>query len=306
MKFIYSGYEYDMALEDFEWIGDEYIAYQTFNMFDVFFFCGKDVNNVCYFNFLPTKDFKMYQSRGNQKTLIIPLESEIALSHSNYLDYMRNGYNFDVKLKDISGEKRELGYLSQNWATGRSMVTTNPISILKAGVKMGEDMYIQGQEERLARMQEDLEMEKNISQLKASKVDISQVSAGNDKMNFTQFVDKMICSIMLPRRDYWKKIDDYFYLYGNKVEEYKKPLHNNRVLFDYLKCKAEFINRNAVATEEVLSDIINRLSLGVTFIHKKNNNWIFDYENKENVEVRLLEELSNIGGKNGRKVKAVS
>lgn len=84
---------------------------------------------------------------------------------------------------------------------------------------------------------------------------------------------------------YRDKLEENYYLFGYECSEYKIPTHNNRCLFDFLQCDADFENYRNVLKNEAFYHLIKEiLKSGIFFIHHYNNNWYFETDHLENLE----------------------
>lgn len=298
--FFYDSFNYTISLEDIKFNGTQEQFRDLFNyvvdfhpFISIRFQVSSLLDSGFYFEFLYNTCFEINHPDGIEQSNIMycTLNNKRPTISSSYLNYMRNGYNYDVKIRDTNRELRNVEYNKSVTQTAiNSGLSINPLKILRGAITEGTTYGVyHEQEEYYTRMLEDLQMEKNQEQLKAQKIGVDMTTGGIERtLSINQF-PKLSCVIRAPRKSWWKYLEDYFYFYGNKVQYYGVPTHNNRCLFDYLKCKAEFVNRNNVPNEESLQDIISRLGSGVTFIHKFINQYTFDSDYKENVENRLLE-----------------
>lgn len=123
--------------------------------------------------------------------------------------------------------------------------------------------------------------------------------------NFEQAIIKneFKASFELDQIDKVETLEKTYYYTGNLVNCYKIPLHNNRLFFDFLQCQPVF-NGDIDANTEIIEKIKDFFADGVYYIHKvklkaKNKEeldaffWIFPDEDAENIERKLLENLSN-------------
>lgn len=302
LRFYYGGDNaYDLSLEDYKYNGSKSLSQLiagTNGFISISYFFSIQIDNSIYFKFDTNLGaFNINYKDESKGIMITPITTQLPILNDAYLNYLRNGYNYDIKIRDIglregarhlgeSGLSFLLSQLPASIFNAKNFITFGGTSLTKtlgwAGNEISSafDLYDSS-------LKSKLEIEKNLAQLKGSKLGIEQVSGGIDKVLKINPNYKLGFTIMTSRRSWWKYLDDYFYYFGSKSQYYGIPTHNNRCLFDYLKCKAEFINRNSIPNSDALNDIINRLNSGVTFIHKFMNTWTFDSDYKENIEVAL-------------------
>lgn len=293
IQFSYMDNSYSISMEDFKYNGnkslEELLDYENNpnGFISINYSYSILIDNSIYFEFGTNQNSFDINYKENGHLMIVPLTSQIPIMNNEYLNYMRNGFNYDIKIRDAGREYRERMRGLENISAPWKFLTMNPTKIIGRIVPTIAEFGGKNFTEEYTQLTENLQMEKNIAQLKGSKIGIEQINGGIDKINHTTIDYKLSFTIMISRKSWWKYLDDYFYYFGNKVQYYGIPTHHNRCLFDYLKCKAEFVNRNSLPTQEALADITNRLNAGVVFIHKFMNQWTFDSDYKENIEVSL-------------------
>lgn len=220
--------------------------------------------------------------------------NEITIYNNDYFNYLRNGYNYDVKAKERSDFSQWLGVGLSAVGTVASVATaglTGGLSIVGA-VQMGTSTIsgivsaIQGEAQR------EQNLEAKMQQLKAQSgsvagsddVDIMSIYSGNRMklMNYS-LSDKMR-----------KIIGDLFYYFGYAVNEQRAPNVHTRTWFNFLQCELVFDKKlvhEVMMNEEIEKDIINKYSQGVLYFWRANvdsSRKQYNFEQTlENIEISL-------------------
>lgn len=220
--------------------------------------------------------------------------NEVTIYNNDYFNYLRNGYNYDVKAKERSDFSSWLGVgLSAigSVASVAAAGVTGGLSVVGA-VSMGTSAIsgivsaIQGEAQR------EQNIEAKMQQLKAQSgsvagsddVDIMTIYSGNRMklMNYS-LSDKMR-----------KIIGDLFYYYGYAVNEQRVPNVHTRTWFNFLQCELVFDKRlvhEIMMNEEIEKDIIDKYRQGVLYFWKANTDSVnkrYNFEQTlENIEISL-------------------
>ena len=232
-----------------------------------------------------------YSLEDYENILAVARNNEEALYSSQYLNYVRTGYNYDVKAKQRQEEALKTGLaLSGGSMLASTLVglsTGNPMA-LGTGLMSGMSFYGQivnyaktsaQAEENIQRKLEETKRQAN-SVLNADDYDLMYEYAQNKpKLCYYQISERMT-----------KVLDDLFYYCGYSVEEQMIPVVNTRRNFNFVQADLKIVETSNL-TSDIESDIIEKFSQGVTFIHKTQfygaTMWDLEQEN-ENWELALL------------------
>ena len=281
-KFVYDSFSKTFALETLE-----PLDYSDVNASFSFKFIMSR-NLISKFLFLFNFEYK-YTTEDYPNALPIARNNDEALYSSQYLDYVRTGYNFDLKAR-----QRELTYsIIQagvntagglfNLAGANENTVTNFDSIIKAGSFIANTVNgalniakstAQGYENIERKLEEN--RVQSVSVLNADDFDLLYAYSGNKAK---------LCVYEVS--EYHKKIlDDVFYYTGYICNEQKIPDVDTRIHFNYLQANLDIINTQKIP-DNILDDIRLKYSQGVTFLHPNSDTYDFLQE-KENLETWLV------------------
>lgn len=216
--------------------------------------------------------------------------NEIALYNVPYINYIRTGYNYDVKSKNRQNTSNWLG-------TGLSLLGTitafatawsNPISLV-VGVGMATSTITsitraissqaQAEQNIQAKLQEAQAQGASVSG--TDDVDLMSEYTGNRASLMTYKASDTMHELLL----------DLFYYTGYTDNVMGVPNLNTRKWFNFVSCEAiiDMVNGQVVnISEEIQTELINLWKAGVTILHKVNG--VYDMEQiKENAEVTIAE-----------------
>ena len=306
-KFVYDSFSKVFLLETMDPFG-YYNAYRTahslsFPLLQNFEFRFHMTRNIVskfaysfwlYVQTVKTQDY--------DNIVCVARNNEEVLYNSQYINYLRTGYNYDLKSKErqeaygaaglglsvagtIAGVVGSLvaGTLAQNPALGIVGAVASGISgsISIANASMNYAKSVAQSEQNI---QEKLAQARNqaVSVLNADDVDLLQVYSNNKaKMCIYEVSETMKNALF-----------DMFYYTGYVENKRAIPNVNTRVNFNYLACELFIVHEDNI-NDAIMEDIKAKYKDGVTFFHNSaSNTHFYDYDQvKENWETWLyLEE----------------
>lgn len=235
---------------------------------------------ICTYN--QTKDFNniLYVSRNN----------ECAIYNQQYVNYMRDGYNYDRKANEM---KYTQGWLEQNVG-----FVSGGISDLVGGYSsggIGSALYgwSQGYVSRYLkglRTQNDIRIDEIRMQQKQAQLmnQATTVSDANDVDLLDAYCgNRATYKIYQVSPRMKKALFDLFYYTGYICNEQKIPDTYTRIYFDYVMADIE-IKKAPNLPEDIISDLKARYANGITFFHRWKG--VIDWDQEyENWEVSLLD-----------------
>lgn len=217
--------------------------------------------------------------------------NEIALYSSDWIDYLRNGYNYDLKkqgmdiatasLTAVSGAVTSLlsiiggvGAMSSGAGApaGASMIAGGVIgmagSLAGGGTSITSSLINQEQREINYKRQS------------------ANVSSINDLSLFKAYGGGGLqVQVWQAREDYLKRLRTLFYYRGYKVAQRQLPATHVRKWWDYLECVPSWTSEAlANCQRRFLTLLEQRLGEGVTIYHKVGDSWDLEQE-KGNYEI---------------------
>lgn len=220
--------------------------------------------------------------------LCIGRNNEEVLYNSSYVAYVRTGFNYDVKAKNMSNAAQWIGV----GASGIGMATSLllPSVPLKVAGVIGSliSMALSVKQAVVSTINNENNLKQKILQEQNRTASV----AGSDDVDLmSEYTENRLKYLLYEPTDVMKSmLDDLFFYAGYVSNRMGIPTHNNRVNFDYLECEPA-IQAVASIPEDCLGELINCFKTGVTYLHKTNresNKWDFA-QKYENWEVELLE-----------------
>ncbi|MBO7731235.1 MAG: hypothetical protein J6S67_01730 [Methanobrevibacter sp.] len=246
------------------------------------------INSKFLFTFTDYKCDKTDQNFPN----IIPVarNNEMVLYNVPYINYIRNGFNYDVKAKNLSNASNFIG-LGLSGASFVASMALPTVPLKALGVIASAISLVNSVKSTIV---ETIRNEDTLNQkIMQAQNQTASVSGSDDVDLMSEYCGNRIkYFIYEPSANMKNLINDLFFYAGYNSGRMGVPNHNTRVNFDYLECDASLETAGANIPQEILDEIKNSYKTGVTFIHQTNRNtdkW--DMEQKyENWERELLED----------------
>ncbi|MBO7733477.1 MAG: hypothetical protein J6S67_13010 [Methanobrevibacter sp.] len=279
-KFVYDSFSFVFALERVN-LNKSIIT----TKFPITFSVSNTINSRFMFTF-PSyiDDEKALDDYSN--ILCVSRNNEVTILSTDYINYLRLGYNYDVKNK----ARQEAGL----WAGVGLSLVGSIASFASSGVTHGFGIAggISLATTAMAQLvnavnttarAEDAQNQKllQLRQQKASvygadDVDLMSKYTGNKAKFMTYKVSERMENILY----------DLFFYTGYISGEKGVPNMTSRTRFNFVSCELELENLTNIP-EDVIEDIKMKYSAGVTFLHKYNSTWDFQQQ-YENWETSLL------------------
>ncbi len=219
---------------------------------------------VSRFGFLFEKEYCGYTDYGGDAVydedfayLDCSRNNEVALYTDDYLNYLRNGYNYDVKSRAISVGSDVAGGL---FKAGIAAAVGGPAG---AGLSVASTLL----QSISSFAQGDNSLNAKIAQLKARSVAVS----GSDSLTALNAYsgNKLHLMTYTPNETITNMIDDLFYYYGYKVGTQGKPDTSSRHWFNFIQCNAKYSRDYWNRLPRYMLDELTRLfAYGVTRFHR--------------------------------------
>lgn len=278
-KFIYDSFSYSYNLELVDYI--KYKNSFNDNKVKILFCPTSTINSRFAFKF---KDNIVTENNllDFNEWLIVSRNNEETLYNNAYLNYIKTGYNYDVKVKERQQLASGIGLgvsiagtvvgLATAWASGGA---TLPLVIAGIGGTIssivGSINSTISSEEQINRKLEELSKQS------------TNVRGADDIDLFSRYgKNRLLYCEYSPSKELKNKIYELLYLTGYACDEIKKPDIHSRALFNYLKCEPVFSINNLLIDESILNELTNIYNYGFTIIHTDD----ISFEN-ENYEISL-------------------
>ncbi len=250
----------------------------TESAFRLGFAVTSTINSKFLFTVPEYREHLLFSAEDFPGVMPVSRNNEAVLFNSQYINYIRNGYNYDLKNKTRQEIAAALGIVGNVTAAGAGIATGNPMAVLMSGAGLAQNIsQIVGAEQAI---------EQKIAQSKMQAVSVS----GSDDVDLLEVYSanraKLCMYEVSPRVK--AALDDLFYFFGYATDEYGTPEMNVRWWFDYVQGEMS-LTPAAHIPEEMLQDLVNRYSAGVTLFHKHGTTWDITQQ-KENWERGFFEE----------------
>ena len=284
--FVYDSFAFYFQLEKCDL--NYYIANPSnLNKIDCKFLVTSTINSKFLMKFTTYK--VKYSNENYHNVMPVAINNEEVLYNVPYINYVRTGYNYDVKNKNIS---TGLTWASLGaGAVGMAVSLALPSVPLKvAGIITSAVGMLVTFANAIATTQKN---EMSLEQKRRELQNQSSSVVGSDDVDLrSEYTENRFKYLVYEPTPVMKSlINDLFFYGGYATNKMAVPTHNNRVNFDFLQCNAE-IEKIGNMSDECLSELINCFKTGVTYLHKTDRTskkWDFAQE-YENWEVSLMED----------------
>ena len=215
--------------------------------------------------------FKFEIARGTQKLndkfeeyLICKRNNEYPIYNSSYLNYLRNGYNYDLKAKNLQ--------TAQSWI-GTGLALAGGIAGFAVGGAVGAASGISFVTSSISSLStaimNNIQNEASIEQkLNEAKNTTNSVNSSDDLNLLNWYSDNLLWATTYDISNEQKSnVFDLFYKTGYACNETGIPNVNSRYRFNYLQCTPDFTTKANPIWQEYINDVIARFELGVTYFH---------------------------------------
>ena len=240
-----------------------FITNKAYRDVEIEFDVTRTINSRFMFT-LPAYECKFSDSNFN-KIFTIARNNEEVMYNIPYINYIRSGFNYDVKAKNIQNASNwagaALGVVGGTFAALGGAVGGNVLA-LAGGVativtSLKSAIVSQAQSENSIAQRLDQLQNQVASAAGSDDVDLMSIYAKNRVIFMTYKPNEVMTNMLY----------DLFYYAGYNSGRIGLPNHIRRVNFDYLECEAK-IESVATIPEECLKELIACFATGVTYIHK--------------------------------------
>lgn len=221
-----------------------------------------------------------YQNDGDyDEYMVCRRNNEIPIYNSEYINYIRTGYNYDVKAKSQQLVSSIVGTAIQGTsAIAGFAFSTNPVSAA-AGISFASSALSSITSTINAYVAAERSIDQKLNQYRTQSVGVS----GSDDLDLLNYYNgnKLVTLKYDVSDKIKKKLFDLFYYCGYADDVQGIPNTSSRYWFNYLQCDAVINSENVYG--EFLDDIVARYAIGVTIYHNRGGEYNFDqtYENFE-------------------------
>ena len=207
--------------------------------------------------------------------------SQIPVYNSSYIDYIRNGYNYDQYVTKKNNTLSVINTIGSGIATAASLAGGG--GAVGPGILAGKAVSY-----GLKGISAFASIDSNNRQMRSllnEKASASPTTTGNSSIDLRPFDKLMVytkqCREEVRQQLYWK-----FYYTGYSHPCQEVPDFTSRSLFNYVECYPVFVEEETAVYADYLDDIRNRFTEGVTTFHYTGGDWNLK-QTRENREVIL-------------------
>ena len=278
--YVYDSFVYELRPEDLTTLVNP--------TFDIKYVQSNNISSRCLFDFkLNPNTYKEYGSFDN--ILSCDRNNEYPIYNSEYLNYIKNGYNYDKKSKDTQNVGRWIGtglQIAGGIISFAASSFAGPVSAA-AGISLITSATASIAGNIISDVQAERDIQQKVIELKNKA---ASVNTADDLSLLNYYSDnKMWRFDYKPSTRVENSVFDLFFRTGYAFNSTGIPLTNTRRSFNYVQCEPIFRDENSSDWLMYLEDVKQRFKAGVTFMHRfqieENGDYIydfnFDYENWE-------------------------
>ncbi|MBO7735383.1 MAG: hypothetical protein J6S67_22655 [Methanobrevibacter sp.] len=283
-KFVYDSFTKVFPLEQFS-IDPLIVNPRGRRTFRFKFVMSRNIVSKFLFQF----DYVWKNSTEDYPNIVaVSRNNEEVLYNSQYLDYIRTGYNYDLKAK----ARQEVGSFAGIGLSAVGLVastivgavTGNPIAFggaIASGVGLASQIV--GYAKTTAQAEENIQRKLAETQRQS----VSVMNADDYDLLYAYSLNKAKLCYYSVSSQMQNILDDLFYYCGYICNEQKVPDVYSRYWFNFVQAELEVSSTNNL-TGEILDDIKEKFNNGVTFLHYHHNRYDFKQE-MENFEIYLIQ-----------------
>lgn len=246
-------------------------------------------------NFISKFAFMFDWNRKNtkedyEKVLLVSRNNEVAIYNSSYLNYLRNGYNYDVKMREIqyrntminAGVNLGIGAAAAAVTVvgGGAFTATTAVSMIGSGVST----LINAE---MAKANSEMAQKQKLEELREQGVNIS---GGDDLDLLNAYSNNKAKVITYSCSDNNKNaLYELFRYYGYKSNKRGVPNVSSRYWYNFIQAEVELFTTTNISNE-IEEDLKERYKKGITKFHyhagKGTGGYNYD-QDLENWEVSL-------------------
>ena len=255
LKFVYDSFAMEIPMECVSptWAIDTWVTmdFKMTSTINSRFLFQLEIDPVQY---LGDYNFTLNVSRNNEATLF----------NSSYINYVRTGYNYDIKAKNRAGVGAALG-AGASIAGGLAglALTGNPV-VAAAGATIGLVTSL------ISTVNSQVSAADNIAQkLQTAEYQAASVMGSDDIDLLEAYANNHAYIIKYePPTQVYNALADLFYYCGYACNEKKIPDLTTRTLFNFIQCEPELENHQGMLVPKwAMDDIRERFKEGMTIVH---------------------------------------
>lgn len=279
--YVYDSFTYIMQLEKVD-ISSYYVESDV-QSFYIRFDMTSTINSKFMFSY---PSFTLRNAESNFANVMpVARNNEEVLYNVAYISYIKTGYNYDIKNKNIQNTSNYIGLGLSAASIGASLLApTVPLKV--AGVVASfVSLSMSIKNTIVSTMQNENTIKQKLNQTANQTASVQ----GSDDVDLMSVYaeNRLKYYVYQPNAVMRNLLNDLFFYAGYRSERMGLPNHETRVNFDYLECDAVFENLGSIPND-CLEQLVSAFKTGVTYLHKSARTdmkvkWDFrqEYENWE-------------------------
>lgn len=278
LKYLYDNFEKEIYLERYSTTLDN-------PAFDIAFKQSNNISSNSLFKFTAVNgSYKVPDMYGEY--LNVNRQNEVALFSSDYLNYIRNGYNYDKKAKTRQLTTSIIGAVASTGAAVLSGVFGGSVFGAAAAISLGASTANSITSIINTAIANEQAMQQKLD---TARLSAASVSNTEDLNLLSYYNGNRLLEERASISDEVKQgLYNLFRLTGYACNEYAIPTFDSRLYYNFIQCKADFEEANWTYAKSFLDDIKAKYEIGVTYFHKVDNAYDF-LQTKENFEKWMIE-----------------
>lgn len=287
-KIVYDSFNSIIKLEDIT-----YDQLTNFSNFKFYFIPSLNIQSDFIIDYSTTFNGTTNEDYSNM--LYSKRNNEVAIYSSQYINYLRNGYNFDVKVSNARERLIAVNGIGQggsaalNTIEGVAAFNTNQIWSGASRVVSGLANW------ELTSLQNAMQVERQLAQ---SQAQANSVQGANDLslLNYYTKNNKAKFVYYTPSTSMENNLFNLFYYMGYRIEQMGTPALTGRIRFNFIQAEIDLdVAQNSDVLrnipENMIKDYKARFAIGLTIFHKYSG--VYDFEQLlENWETGIINYLS--------------
>lgn len=276
-KASYDSFSFIFEYENMREIPDDLTTMQTY------YKVTSTINSRFMFRF--DDYFLKYAPEDYSNVLVIARNNEVTIYNNAYVNYVRTGYNYDVKARDRSNAQT-IANFALSLAPTPGLTKSGKFNLSKTAQALYGNTFSIAQ--NLNNTINTIEANNDSFNRKQSEMQAQATSVyGSDDLDLmTAYTKggKMKLYTYMCTDEIRELVYNLFYFTGYTANRFGLPNTNNRAYFDYFSIEPIF-KYTGVLTTDLLNELIAKMKEGITIIHKQfieeHADFNFDFENWE-------------------------
>lgn len=288
-KLCYDSFNYVFRFEQLNKEAEPWLADREDLEFD--YVISTSVASTFLFDFNRSWESNIYTS-DYPNIMIVNRNLEVPIYNNYYLNYLRNGYNYDVKNKQAKdvGTGLGIGLSAASLVAGIALSATGVGSAMGAGAIIGGALGLAGSIS--SGIASSVQADRALQQKQQEAENQAATVKGADDIGLLSYYainNKPQLVIYRLSDNTQERVADLFFYCGYKCEYQAIPDTTSRYWFNFIQCNPVYDcdNTTAKMSKDQKDELTAKYQEGVTVLHH-HNTWDFNQE-YENFETWLLE-----------------